>query len=86
MTRNKKGSLQIPLPYVNAKSNDDNEALAAEVISAITRAGACVVRNMFDTTTTEKVIEDIRPHLADAGNYIGQPPCLPVSYIVTGRS
>ena len=86
MTRDNNEPLPIALPYVNAKMHVDNEALAAEVISAMTRAGACVVRNMFDTRTAEKVIEDIRPYIADAGNYIGLSPFLLVSHTVRRRS
>ncbi|KAJ5629092.1 Dioxygenase cnsJ [Penicillium lividum] len=80
MTRDNNEPPPITLPYVNAKSHTDNDSLATEIISAMAKAGVCVVRNMFDTITTEKVIEDVRPHIADAGNYTG---CAPTSKTVT---
>lgn len=68
------GKAPVHLPDVNAKSYINEATLVADIVTAMSKAGACVVRNMFEATTAEKVIHEIQPYIADAGNYIGLPP------------
>jgi hypothetical protein len=61
-------SAKAPLPDVDAKASPSAETLADEVIQGLKVAGACIIRHLYSEETVEKLDQEVKPYLTEAGN------------------
>ncbi|KAJ5766304.1 Dioxygenase cnsJ [Penicillium nucicola] len=60
---------EIPEVFVGKQQIDD--ALAADVIKHMEVAGVCILRNIFDQSILDQILEDFEPHVPKTDSFIG---------------
>lgn len=67
----------VCLPDVNAKLIATDEALVSEVIPGIKAAGACIIRNVYDSATVKQLTHEVNPYLTQDGRLTCESEPLP---------
>jgi hypothetical protein len=57
------------IPEVHAEGKQTEDAIAAEVIEAIKRAGVCIIRDIFSQDVVSQILRDLRPYVAKTTSF-----------------
>jgi hypothetical protein len=60
------------IPVIELKSSASGDAVANEAIEAMKVAGVCIVRNLLDQSTVDKIRQELQPWEQEGTSFEGK--------------